>query len=112
MSHSPLTPEAAAAAKTKCQCGHPRGIHCAVRNSVPKRWSLCRYCTCRAFIEGPFVRFPKYPHEASFLDRLPETIVGIHNVVCIDCGKRRRCVDGRICVTCCKEADEMVGLSS
>ncbi len=111
MSHSPLTPEVAEATKTKCQCGHPRDIHFLVRNAVPKRWSMCRYCTCLAFIEGPFVRFPKYPHEQGFLARLPEIIVGVHNVVCVDCGKRKRCVDGRICRSCCAAAEEMVGFS-
>jgi hypothetical protein len=105
---SPLSPKAAAATKVKCQCGHPRGIHFLRRKT--HTFTLCRYCTCQEFIEGPLRRFPKYQHEEGFNERLPERIEGVHNVKCIECGKRKRCKDGRICTPCCKEADELVGL--
>jgi ribosomal protein S14 len=76
MSHSPLTPEAAAAAKTKCQCGHPRGIHFLRRKTGA--FTLCRYCTCQEFIEGPLKALPEvrargWPeHSPRRADRSPQ----------------------------------------
>ena len=95
--------------RTKCQCGHDQSNHFFRRRT--KEFGFCRYCTCPKFMEGEAKKFPKAWEEIpAFSSSLPETPVGKHNVRCLICGQVRRCKNGRICFTCCKEADELVGL--